>query len=114
MHNLLYSLCDAGTMNNSWYVVKTEVSVDEDSDIPSIIFRHPVMPGTDESGWQRPSIENKIAKIKEEAAAPQKQFTKDEIEKHNSEDDCWIVVDNRVYDATSVLRLVLRYRLRRV
>lgn len=90
-------------MNNCWYVVKPEIVADEDSDIPSLKFQHPAMPGMDDSGWQKPSIENKIAKIKEEAAAPQKQFTKDEIEKHNTERDCWIVVDNRVYDATSVL-----------
>lgn len=95
--------CSLGTMNNCWYTVKTAITTSEDSDVPNLSFQHPVMPGTDESGWQQPSIENKIAKIKEEAAAPQKQFTKDEIEKHNSEGDCWIVVDNRVYDATSVL-----------
>ena len=32
-----------------------------------------------------------------------KQFTRQEIEKHSSDDDCWIVVEGKVYDATSVL-----------
>jgi cytochrome b involved in lipid metabolism len=31
------------------------------------------------------------------------QFTREEIEKHHTEQDCWIVVNGRVYDATSVL-----------
>lgn len=30
-------------------------------------------------------------------------FTREEIEKHNKENDCWIVVNGKVYDATSVL-----------
>ena len=51
----------------------------------------------------KPSVENQIAAAKQEAGAPEKQFTREEIEKHDKEDDCWIVVDNKVYDATSVL-----------
>lgn len=35
---------------------------------------------------------------------PEKEFTRAEIEKHGRKDDCWIVVDNEVYDATSVLQ----------
>lgn len=49
------------------------------------------------------STENRIEEAKREALSPQKQFTREEIEKHNAEDDCWIVVNNKVYDATSVL-----------
>lgn len=51
----------------------------------------------------QPSTENRIEAIKHEAASPQKQFTRQEIEKHNTENDCWIVVNDKVYDATSVL-----------
>lgn len=51
----------------------------------------------------QPSTENQIEKIKHEVASPQKQFTREEIEKHNKEDDCWIVINGKVYDATSVL-----------
>lgn len=50
-----------------------------------------------------PSTEEKIEGIKHEAAAPQKEFTREEIEKHDKETDCWIVINGRVYDATSVL-----------
>ena len=51
----------------------------------------------------KPSTENQIATAKQEAGAPSKQFTREEIEKHDKDSDCWIVVDNKVYDATSVL-----------
>ena len=51
----------------------------------------------------KPSTEILIADAKQEAGAPQKQFTREEIEKHDEESDCWIVVDGKVYDATSVL-----------
>jgi nitrate reductase (NAD(P)H) len=92
-----------GMMNNCWYVVKPSVVQDEQSDVPSILFHHPVEPGTGDGGWMKPSVENQIASAKQEAGAPQKQFTRQEIEKHDKEDDCWIVVDGKVYDATSVL-----------
>lgn len=92
-----------GMMNNCWYQVKTEINVDSDSGMAAILFRHPTEPGTGEGGWMKPSQENIIAKVKQEAGTPQKQFTRQEIEKHNSEEDCWLVVENKVYDVTSVL-----------
>lgn len=52
----------------------------------------------------QPSIESRVEDIKQEASSPQKQFTREEIEKHNKDDDCWIVVNGKVYDATSVLK----------
>lgn len=92
-----------GMMNNCWYIVKPSIIQDSESDVPSIIFRHPVEPGTADGGWMKPSVENQIASAKQDAGAPEKQFTRQEIEKHDKEDDCWIVVDGKVYDATSVL-----------
>ncbi|KAH9869872.1 hypothetical protein J1614_006792 [Plenodomus biglobosus] len=92
-----------GMMNNCYYVVKPFIVQDDDADTPCILFRHPTEPGTGDGGWMKPSVENQIAAARQEAGAPQKQFTRQEIEKHNKEDDCWIVVDNKVYDATSVL-----------
>lgn len=92
-----------GLMNNSWYVVRPNIVCGEDSDVPSIQFQHPVEPGTGDGGWMKPSTENQINKAKHEAGVPQKQFTRQEIESHDTEDDCWIVVDGKVYDATSVL-----------
>jgi len=92
-----------GMMNNCWYVVKHEIVQSEHEEEPHIFYRHPVEPGTGDGGWMQPSEENKIAEAKQEAGAPQRQFTRQEIEKHGTEKDCWIVVDGRVYDATSVL-----------
>ncbi|TKA49862.1 hypothetical protein B0A49_12768, partial [Cryomyces minteri] len=92
-----------GMMNNCWYVVRPEIVTNSDSGIPSIMFRHPTEPGTADGGWMKASTENQIAAAKQEGGTPQKQFTREEIEKHDKEDDCWLVVDGKVYDATSVL-----------
>jgi cytochrome b involved in lipid metabolism len=32
-----------------------------------------------------------------------KKFQKEEIIKHNKENDCWLIIDNKVYDVTSFL-----------
>ncbi|KAJ4118739.1 hypothetical protein NW768_010800 [Fusarium equiseti] len=92
-----------GMMNNCWYTVYPEITETEDSETAAILFRHPVEPGTKDGGWMKPSVENRIAEVKQQAGTPQKKFTREEIEKHNTQDDCWLVVDNKVYDVTSVL-----------
>ncbi len=92
-----------GMMNNCWYVVRLEIVEDSKSGIAEILFRHPTEPGTGKEGWMQPSIESQIADAKQNAGAPEKQFTREEIEKHDNEKDCWLVVDGKVYDATSVL-----------
>ncbi|EKG14250.1 hypothetical protein MPH_08578, partial [Macrophomina phaseolina MS6] len=92
-----------GVMNNCWYVVKPSIVDGEETDVPSILFEHPVEPGTGAGGWMKPSTESRIENAKQEAGTPQKQFTRQEIEKHDKEDDCWIVIDGKVYDATSLL-----------
>ncbi|KLJ13553.1 nitrate reductase (NADH) [Blastomyces silverae] len=92
-----------GMMNNCWYTVRSNITEDPKSGDPLITFRHPTEPGSGEGGWMKPSTEEQIDEIRPEVAAPQKQFTREEIEKHDSESDCWIVINNKVYDATSVL-----------
>ncbi|KAF2718598.1 hypothetical protein K431DRAFT_322297 [Polychaeton citri CBS 116435] len=88
-----------GSMNNVQYLVKSEMVTD---DSPHVLFRHPVEPGNGEGGWQKESTENQISNAQKKTDAPKKQFTREEIEKHDQQDDCWIVVDGKVYDATSV------------
>jgi nitrate reductase (NAD(P)H) len=90
-------------MNNCWYVVRPEISEDSQCGNSFLSFRHPCEQGTGENGWMKPSIENRLEDVRHEAATPQKQFTREEIEKHSSEKECWIVVNGKVYDATSVL-----------
>lgn len=89
-----------GTMNNCQYTVRSEFVNDEK---PHFLFRHPVEPASGEGGWMTESEENKVADAEQKTGAPAKEFTRAEIEKHDSQQDCWIVVDGRVYDATSVL-----------
>lgn len=90
----------SGMMNNSHYVVKPFL---EDGDMPHIVFRHPVEPADGEGGWMKNSPENQLREAERKPDAPKKQFTRAEIEKHDTEQDCWIVIDGCVYDATSVL-----------
>ncbi|OMP82095.1 Nitrate reductase [NADH] 1, partial [Diplodia seriata] len=92
-----------GLMNNSWYVIKTSITDSEDTDVPSILFEHPVEPGIADGGWMKPSTGIDVENARHQVTAPQKQFTREEIELHDREEDCWIVVDGRVYDVTSVL-----------
>ncbi|OAX79705.1 hypothetical protein ACJ72_05973 [Emergomyces africanus] len=92
-----------GMMNNCWYTVHSNIIQDPKSGDLSITFQHPTEPGSGQGGWMRPSTEEQIDEIRHEVGAPQKQFTREEIEKHDSESDCWIVINNKVYDATSVL-----------
>ncbi|KAF3014890.1 hypothetical protein E8E15_004993 [Penicillium rubens] len=91
-----------GMMNNCWYTVRIDID-NNDKGSSVLYFRHPCEPGSGTGGWMQPSWENRIENIKHEAASPQKQFTREEIEKHNKDNDCWIVINGKVYDATSVL-----------
>ncbi|SCO92541.1 probable nitrate reductase [Fusarium oxysporum] len=93
----------AGMMNNCWYEVQPEIFESPDDEEAYLLFRHPVDAGNGMNGWMKPSTEEKIEEVKRKASAPEQQFTRQEIEKHHTEDDCWIVVEGNVYDATSVL-----------
>lgn len=91
-------------MNNCWYEVRTQVFDDPDNEETYLLFRHPVDAGNGVNGWMKQSEEERIKKIRRKVSAPEKQFTRQEIEKHHNENDCWIVINGNVYDATSVLR----------
>ncbi len=43
-------------------------------------------------------------------AEPEKEFTRDEVSQHNAKSDCWIIVENKVYDITSAMKDHLRYK----
>lgn len=90
-------------MNNCWYIVRPEIVEDDDNEAPAVMFRHPTEPGTGTGGWMKPSANVRVNDAKQSSGTPEKQFTREEIEKHDKENDCWIVVDGKVYDATSVL-----------
>lgn len=86
-----------GMMNNGWYIVKSETCGDK-----GLLFRHPI-DAEGNGGWMKPSVENQLAAAQQSSGIPDKQFTREEIEKHNTRDNCWLVINGHVYDATSVL-----------
>jgi cytochrome b involved in lipid metabolism len=43
-------------------------------------------------------------------AEQQTEFTREELSKHNSKSDCWISIDNEVYDITAAVQDHLRYK----
>ncbi|KAL3448342.1 hypothetical protein BJX65DRAFT_317526 [Aspergillus insuetus] len=92
-----------GMMNNCQYTVKPKLTEDEKSGKTYITFRHPCEPGTGEGGWMKPSPQMQAEESQRQASTPGKQFTREEIEKHSTENDCWIVINGNVYDATSVM-----------
>ncbi|KAF2765100.1 hypothetical protein EJ03DRAFT_378103 [Teratosphaeria nubilosa] len=89
------------TLNSAQYTVKPQMQTHDET--PHVLFRHPVEAGNGEGGWMKESAANKVASANQKSDVPPTEFTKDEIEKHSTEEDCWIVVDGCVYDATSVL-----------
>ncbi|KAK2763124.1 hypothetical protein FQN54_009759 [Arachnomyces sp. PD_36] len=91
-----------GMMNNCWYLVRSEAKKAAETGKWSITFQHPCEPGAGEGGWMKPSGDP-LEDRENEESVPDKQFTRQEIEKHNKEDDCWIVINGKVYDSTSVL-----------
>ena len=64
--------------------------------MPQILFRHPCEPGTVDEAWIKPSTKQQILDAKTLGDAPEKQFTREEIEKHDDEKSCWRVVDGMV------------------
>lgn len=97
-----------GMMNNCWYRLKAEIlPPDDEHGGLRLQFKHPVTPGAGRQaveGWQKNSAENQVEAAKQNPEiGGQKRFTREEIEKHDTADDCWIVVDGKVYDATPVL-----------
>lgn len=87
-----------GMMNNGWYIVKPEMQKGG-----KLLFRHPYDQERNGEGWMKPSVENQLAAMKQNSGVPDKQFTRQEIESHNSKEDAWLVVNGNVYDVTSVL-----------
>lgn len=85
-------------------------------------FEHPTQPGQQTGGWMTKLAEKPDSagfgrllevqgEVKEEAppakdpVGKKKLFTMEEIEKHNKEDDVWIIVNDKVYDCTEYLEL---------
>eukprot|EP00522_Entomoneis_paludosa_P011116 CAMPEP_0172439854 /NCGR_PEP_ID=MMETSP1065-20121228/705_1 /TAXON_ID=265537 /ORGANISM="Amphiprora paludosa, Strain CCMP125" /LENGTH=902 /DNA_ID=CAMNT_0013188603 /DNA_START=130 /DNA_END=2838 /DNA_ORIENTATION=- len=110
-----------GMGNNQCFRVK--VHMDKTASGEHVFrFEHPTQPGQQSGGWmhrfndkptsagfgrleQPQDVEVAPAPAAEPKAGGTKMFTLQEVEKHNTEEDCWIIVKNRVYDCTDYLEL---------
>lgn len=98
-----------GMGNNCHFTVKVIPKQSSGSFV--LEFLHPTVPGPSAGGWMPPPVPVIITSAppppKSESAPALssmiKTYTMKEIEKQNSEDSAWIVVDNHVYDCTPFL-----------
>lgn len=88
-------------------------------------FEHPTQPGQQQGGWMTTAggkpesagfgrlvdVQGEVQEAAPPAVDPvgrtdgKKLFTMEEIEKHNTEHDVWIIVHDKVYDCTEYLEL---------
>ncbi len=111
-----------GMGNNQVFRLKVHMNKKADGE-HVFKFEQPTQPGQITGGWMTKTAEKPAsagfgrlldmqAEAKEEVPAAdakkdgeKKIFTMEEIKKHNSEHDVWIVVSNKVYDCTEYLEL---------
>eukprot|EP00168_Porphyra_purpurea_P015410 TRINITY_DN473_c0_g1_i10.p1 TRINITY_DN473_c0_g1~~TRINITY_DN473_c0_g1_i10.p1 ORF type:complete len:616 (+),score=268.70 TRINITY_DN473_c0_g1_i10:539-2386(+) len=109
-----------GMGNNCYF--RVTVAPKQSSGEFALEFLHPTVPGPAEGGWMPPPQESVVAAaaaaavaetLKRAKSAPQinkmdqegeKTYTLEEIAKHDTDGDSWIVVHNKVYDATPFLK----------
>jgi len=109
-----------GMGNNCYF--RVTVAPKQSSGEFALEFLHPTVPGPAEGGWMPPPQESVVAAaaaaavaetLKRAKSAPQinkmdqegeKTYTLEEIAKHDTDEDSWIVVHNKVYDATPFLK----------
>lgn len=100
--NLTWNLM--GMMNNCWFRVKLTLFREPNL---SIVCEHPTVSGTEPGGWME-RVYKKESQEEAAAAVPNKSslptYTMAQVEAHQSETDCWIVVHGLVYDCTSFLK----------
>jgi nitrate reductase (NAD(P)H) len=111
-----------GMGNNQVFRVKIHIDRKPNGEVV-FRFEHPTQPGQQTGGWMTKIHEKpesagfgKLLEQNQETeevkpAAPtksadgEKLFTMEEIAKHNTEEDVWIIVNDRVYDCTDYLEL---------
>nr|CAG8563926.1 6290_t:CDS:2 [Entrophospora candida] len=96
-----------GMMNNCHFKVKVHPFIENNEF--GLRFEHPTQPGNLPGGWmvrKKEEETKKEAKDDKKTKTPpaKKIFTMDQVSKHNNENDCWIVIANKVYDATNFLK----------
>lgn len=101
-----------GMLNNCWYRVRVHLTREPTL---SLVFQHPTtlrgdktLVGIDLPGWMEENNEPKDALPQNDKAlkgneTSLKTYTMEEVEKHTTEDDCWLVYEDLVYDCTPFL-----------
>jgi nitrate reductase (NAD(P)H) len=102
-------------MNNCWYRVRIHPCRTREGGI-GLTFEHPTRPGNEKGGWMVKEKEEKdllaapaaVPVMKRSASQPrmapsQTSYPMSEVKRHDSEKDAWIVVHNKVYNATKFL-----------
>ncbi|ORY07232.1 NAD(P)H-nitrate reductase [Basidiobolus meristosporus CBS 931.73] len=91
-----------GQMNNCYFRLK--VNLEENSDNQMVYrFEHPCI--SEKEGWmvkQYGSQESVAPTV--ERAKSDKSYTPAEVGRHNQPNDCWVVVNKRVYDVTDFIK----------
>jgi DMSO/TMAO reductase YedYZ molybdopterin-dependent catalytic subunit/cytochrome b involved in lipid metabolism/ferredoxin-NADP reductase len=88
--NIIWNLY--GIMNNVIYKIKII------SRNGYLVFIHPVANGSDKGGWMK-NIQNEKIKTQNKPF-----MTKSEVRKHATYDDCYIIIDNKVFDCTYYMK----------
>ncbi|RUP47261.1 nitrate reductase [Jimgerdemannia flammicorona] len=94
-----------GMMNNCVFRVKVQLFSPANG--LALKFEHPTQPANAPGGWMVKSEEATVKTVEApkfiSGAKSMKSFTIEDVAKHDKEDDCWIIVDGRVYDCTKFL-----------
>ncbi|KAJ3294255.1 hypothetical protein HK104_003791 [Borealophlyctis nickersoniae] len=82
-------------------VFRVQIQIDgptEKQRAPTLHFLHPTDPTGQSDGWMQPPPSSQSS-----SAAPDRTIPWSEISRHTSESDCWIVLNNKVYDVSRFL-----------
>ena len=98
-----------GMMNNAYFrlIAQNERGV--------VSFQHPTQPGPLKGGWMQTMTVRKVSQVwkpkeqclvlekEDEYVPPKAKFSMKTVAKHSTLKDCWIIVQNLVYDVTKFL-----------